>query len=126
MVMIDPSAAPKAGPINITIVTATMAVGQLSTVIDASNGRINHIQVPEDWGPAANLTFQVSLENGPYFDLYNARGDEVMIPANAGTVIDVETFGLGGARFKLRSGRSGAGKDTEQTGVRTFRVTIAQ
>jgi hypothetical protein len=67
----------------------TIARGEsLSDGVDCSAGEIVRITVPQEF-TEANLTFQVSSNGELYNDLFDDRGDEVMITAtpDSGIVI---------------------------------------
>jgi len=113
--------------LTITLVTATIAKDEtLSTPIDATTGRIDHIVVPGDWDPDTNITFQASSDGVAYFNLYDSNGNEIMIGVVPGTMVKVGQHAIGGAWIKLRSGRHDADEnDTKQTGNRLFSIAIA-
>ena len=76
----------------------------LSEGIDCSSGEIVRITVPQEF-TEANLTFQVSTDNNFYNDLFDDRGDEIMITAAPDSAIFIEGRWVHAVAYlKLRSG----------------------
>ena len=88
-----------------TIIAAGTA---LSPAVCVFNSRLVAIQMPAAW-TAAVLTFQVSMDNLTYTDLYDSFGSEVSVAvaASHGVSLDVTVF-AGWAFFKIRSGTGAA------------------
>jgi hypothetical protein len=84
----------------------TIARGEsLSDGVDCSAGEIVRITVPQEF-TEANLTFQVSSNGELYNDLFDDRGDEIMITAtpNSGIVIGgLWTRAVGYIKFRSGS-----------------------
>lgn len=89
------------------LVTATIPAGAtgLSQGIDLQTTRVVGIVMPAVW-TAADLSFQGSLDDVTYIDIYNDSGNEYLIPAAAsqGIVLNVP---LSFPFIKARSGSTG-------------------
>ena len=59
----------------------------LSDEIDCSAGRIVRITVPQEYSTGGNLSFQVSTDGNLFNDLFNARGEEILVVASPNTAI---------------------------------------
>jgi hypothetical protein len=84
----------------------TILAGEsLSDGADCSAGDIVRFTIPQEFTDA-NLTFQISSDGNFYNDLYDARGDEVTIPAkpDSAIVIKGEIWGAAINFIKIRSG----------------------
>jgi hypothetical protein len=89
-------------------VSATIANGaSLSGAVALSGRAAIRILMPGSW-TTANLTFQVSMDDATYYNLYDSAGNEVTVAAAAAIaiVLDPATF-CGCAYLKIRSGTSG-------------------
>lgn len=93
------------------VTSAVIADGQsLSGAIDLKAQRLHQIMLPAGFA-SADLTFQVSVDETNWMDLFDADG-EYKIPAAAvaasrSILVDVPTF-FGIRYLKIRSGTSGA------------------
>jgi len=88
-----------------TVVQTIIASGtSLSPAVAVSNGRLIALQMPAAW-TAAVLTFQGSMDNVTFTDLYDATGVEISVTAVAahGVALDVTVF-AGWQFLKIRSG----------------------
>jgi hypothetical protein len=93
----------------------------LSDAIDCTAGTLINIMSPPAW-TAANLTFQVSLDNITFSNVWRS-GKELIVSCGAGRGILVRPdFYLRGMFVKFRSGTSAS--PVQQTAVRTFAVSI--
>jgi hypothetical protein len=83
----------------------TIKAGEsLSDGADCSGGEIVRITVPQEFTPS-NLTFQVSTDGNFYNDLYDAKGEEITIVANANSGIVIQDRLVRSIAFiKFRSG----------------------
>ena len=91
---------------NRTIVVATIANGaSLSDAVNLRGEVLVGIRMPAVWD-AANLTFQVSMDNVTYLNAYDILGaEEVVTVTAASTHIWVHPDDLAGWRWvKVRSG----------------------
>ena len=76
----------------------------LSDGVDCSEGTIVRITVPQEF-TEANLTFQTSSDGNLYNDLYDEKGEEIMVPAKPDTTIVVSGAWVRSIGWlKLRSG----------------------
>jgi hypothetical protein len=84
---------------------ATIPAGQaLSSSIDLTSQSVVMLIVPDDWSPA-NVTFQVSMDNVLFHDLFDAMGNEILRPICVGSAVQVDpTFTQYVNYFKIRSG----------------------
>ena len=97
-------------PLDVGLVAAVIASGgSLSPAVNLQGLHLCGIRMPAGWD-AADITFQVSYDDGATFrDLYDVSG-EVSIPvaANRHVVLELARFvGIGGW-IKVRSGTAGA------------------
>lgn len=91
-------------PLTVVIGPTFQAGEFLSDVIDCSAGPIVRITVPMNW-PGSYLTFDVSSDGAFYNPLYNALGEEVRIPAKAGTGILIQQqWSMQAGYIKFRAG----------------------
>lgn len=91
-----------------TIVVTIANGASLSSVAQLGGSRLLAILVGA-WTSAA-ISFQVSVDNSNFFDLYDATGTEVSIPAgthNKAYAAPLELLGF--PYIKIRSGLTGAG-----------------
>ncbi len=90
-----------------SILIATIANGQsLSDAIQPNGRQINVIQMPSAW-TAAVLTFQVSTDGVTYFNLYDDRGNEVFVAADASRRLTINLDAINRQKYlKIRSGTS--------------------
>lgn len=108
-----------------TVVQAVIANGtSLSPAFSVSNGRLIAIQMPAAW-TAAGLTFQGSMDNVTYTDLYDSLGNEISVTVAAGHGIAIDVTVFAGWQFlKIRSGTGAAA--VNQTADRTFLICSMQ
>jgi hypothetical protein len=68
------------------IVQFTIPAGQsLSAGVDCTGGTaLNRIQMPAEWN-AANISFQISVDNNVYVDVFDDSGHELLFPVVPGT-----------------------------------------
>jgi hypothetical protein len=93
----------------LTSVTATIANGaSLSGAVSLAGAGLLRILMPAAWTAAA-LTFQVSPDDGTYYDLYGDDGVEysVTVAAARAVTLDVTRF-VGISFLKVRSGTASA------------------
>ncbi len=88
-----------------TVVPFLITSGQsLSAAVDLAGKSIARIHMPTTW-TGANLTFQASLDNVTYRDVYNPDGTEYVVQASAGRCIVLPVGDFFGLRYlKIRSG----------------------
>jgi hypothetical protein len=93
----------------LTTATATIANGaSLSGSVDISGKGILRINMPASW-TAAVLTFQTSMDNSTFNDLYTAAGTEYTVQAAASRSIILPPADFAGVKYiKVRSGTSGS------------------
>jgi hypothetical protein len=111
-----------AAPVEVTGIV--IAAGQsLSAAVDCTGGKLIRIIMPDEWTPA-NLSFQIAaVQAGPFHDLVDREGKEVLLPVVAGTGMLVPSsvqFNLGWVKF--RSGPRTA--PITQAAERTFSVSV--
>lgn len=84
---------------------ATIPAGQaLSSSIDLTAQSVVMIIAPDDWSPA-NITFQISMDNVLFHDLFDAMGQEILRPICVGSAVLVDpTFTQYVNYLKIRSG----------------------
>lgn len=113
----------------LTIATITISEGDfLSTILDATDGDVMRIIMPDEWTPA-NLSFRVShsQSSADFRDLYTSHGDEVQIPC-----VPRACFALGdesktatrGSFIRFRSGPSRS--PIKQAALRMFTIVIGR
>jgi len=93
---------------NRNVQDATIANGaSLSDAINLRGEVLVGIEMPAAW-TAANLTFQASMDNATYLNVYSAAGAELVVTAAASQFIWVDPSNFAGCRWiKVRSGTSG-------------------
>jgi hypothetical protein len=99
------------------VVNATIPAGQ--ALSDALNitGNIDSVCIPWNWTTAANLTVQLSPDNGTtWFDVFDQSNDELMFNTTPGTVVpSTHTQNLSNKTLiRLRSGSRDAPVPQEQ------------
>lgn len=108
-----------------TVVTATIpANGSLSTAVQIPDAiELRRIVMPAAWS-SAGLSFQVSLDNVTYNDLFDAKGLELNYPVQPGTavVVDVKNR-MTGTWVRLRSGTRD--HPVNQSAIRAFTLGLA-
>lgn len=87
---------------------ATIAASaSLSDAVDMQGRDVVGFEMPAAW-TTANLTFQVSLDNTTFNDLYDDAGNEETVTAAASRFISVDPVMFRGALYlKVRSGTTG-------------------
>jgi hypothetical protein len=104
---------------NVVIANGT----SLSAAIDVDDQRPARIQMPGTWD-AANLTFQTSIDNVTFANLYDSFGNEYTVQAAASREILLPFVDFVGIRYlKVRSGTSGT--PVSQTADRTLLLGTA-
>jgi len=105
-------------------VVATIADGaSLSDAVFVEGGVIVGIRMPAVWD-AANLTFQVSMDNVTYLNAYSSAGAEHVITAAASRHIWVDPSQFAGYPWlKVRSGTAAVPVD-QVTGADPKLVTL--
>lgn len=95
----------------------------LSDAVDCSGGNAVRITMPGYWTPA-NLSFQISTDGEFYNDLFDAEGNEVVIPVVTGSAVPLDRSWAGFWNFiKFRSGtRDNPVPQTPD--VREFAITL--
>lgn len=92
---------------DVATATATIAAaGSLSGAVDLLENQLHAVVIPAGWTAAA-VSFQVSLDNVTWVDLYNSAGEVSITSANAvaGRAIVVDSGVFSGFRYlKIRSG----------------------
>jgi hypothetical protein len=102
-----------------TVIIDTNA--SLSGVINLGNRRVKGIQMPASGWVTANLTFQVSYDNGAtYQNYYVDDVEHLMTAGNAMNLNANPRTWVGISLFKIRSGTSGT--PVNQTGVTAART----
>lgn len=93
---------------NRNIVIATIAQdANLSDAVYLEGEVLVSVRMPAVWD-AANLTFQVSMDNVTYLNAYSQAGAEHVVTAAAALHIWVDPAAFAGYRWlKVRSGTSG-------------------
>lgn len=93
---------------SLTTATATIANGaSLSAAVTLAGKGVIRLNMPATW-TAANLTFQVSVDNVTYFDLYDKTGTEYTVTAAVSRSIIMPPADFVGMNYlKIRSGTSG-------------------
>ena len=89
-----------------TVLTATIAAGgSLSNAaLIPDDHELRRIIVPAGW-TLAPLTFQLSVDDISYNDVFDQSGREMQYPITPGTVVIIELkFRIVGSYLKLRSG----------------------
>jgi len=105
----------------LSTLSATIAISQsLSGALDLRDSPIVAITIPASW-TAANLTFQGSMDNSTFVNVYNMYGEEFSVEAAASRHIVLGTQEFAWARYvKIRSGT--AGTPVTQDAARTLVV----
>ena len=97
-------------PINLEVITATIASGQsLSEAVPLGAKSLVGLAMPAAWD-AASLTFQVSVDGGTtWFELVDMAGSAVAMGVAAGHFVQIDpTKWRGINHIKVRSGTAGA------------------
>jgi hypothetical protein len=105
------------------VLTITIPAGQsLSAAGDLTAGALALLIGPPDW-TAANISFQVSLDNVTFVDLFDGSGEEVLrtVPANSGTLM-ATNLTQAAMYIKIRSGSRDA--PVLQAADRVFTVAL--
>lgn len=108
----------------VTTATATIAnAASLSGAVDCSGGRVCGILIPAAW-TTANLTFQGSMDNATFADLYDSSGTEYTVTVGGvSRYIEVPLADFIGIRYlKVRSGTTGT--PVAQGGSRTLTLAL--
>ena len=90
----------------VTIVPIQIPAGSvLSSAGDATSGNLIAIVMPDYWH-GTYLSFQISFigPDGPYYDVYDADGNEIVVAVQPKTVV-IKSINLSGW-IKIRSGPS--------------------
>ena len=89
--------------------TATIANGgSLSAAIDLNERTPVALLMPAAW-TAADVTFQASLNNTTFYNVYDEAGSEYTLTVDVDQYIILDPVDLAGARYiKIRSGTGGA------------------
>jgi hypothetical protein len=111
-------AKPAIPPITVTIAAAT----NLSPSIDLTAGSIAYIVCPDVWD-AADISFQVSVDNINFYDLFDNEAYEVIRPVVPGGVIALNAALTQPAlHAKIRSGSRA--DPVTQTADRIFTLVL--
>lgn len=111
------------GKTRLGVVDITIANGaSLSSGTFLGNGVVVGILLPSAW-TTADLTFQASLDNTTFADMYNDDDTEYTVQAAASRFVPVKATTWAGVMFvKVRSGTSGAA--VNQGGARTIKLSV--
>lgn len=102
--------------------TVTIANGaSLSGAVDLRGLRLAAIVMPADWD-AANLSFQASLDDGTYFNVYTTAGEKTVTAADDRYILIPPDDFAGAQWLKVRSGT--AGVPVNQTAARTITLLL--
>lgn len=94
----------------------------LSGAVDVGDGGMVALQMPSSW-TTANLTFQASIDNSTFNNVYDGSGTELEITAAASRYIVLPPTTFAGMRWvKIRSGTSGSA--VAQGGARTIKIAV--
>jgi len=107
-------------------ITTTIAAGQpLSDAIDCTLGNAAvAITFPADWTSSGGITFQMSVDNVDYFDVYKSDGKDLIMAVKPGGCIIVDPVVARAMRYvKIRSGTPQ--KPISQPADRTFQIVLA-
>jgi hypothetical protein len=90
-----------------TTTTGTIAAGtSLSPSIDLTAGSVVMVIGPPNWGYIRNITFQVSIDNVAFYDLFDNTGFEVVRPIVPQAAVELSSSLTQNALYaKIRSGR---------------------
>src|SRR5262245_50869034 len=103
------------------IPTAIMAGESLSASVDVSVGESAYVLMPGEWDDA-NLTFQVSVDNITFWDLFDELGNEVILACRPATAVRMAPGMRAIGFFKIRSGTRDA--PIAQTENRNFKIVF--
>lgn len=92
--------------------TATIANGaSLSAAVDLNERTPVALLMPAAW-TAADITFQASLDNSTFYDVYDEAGSEYTLTVAVDQYIILDPVDLAGARYvKVRSGTGAAAQN---------------
>lgn len=112
-----------------TSLPITIASGaSITTVVDGSGVPLNDMYgtnlvaliMPAIW-TAASVTFQVSIDNTNFYNLYNPDGTEYVVVAVSGHCVTLDPEDFAAFRFlKIRSGTSGSPVNQGQDSILTL------
>ena len=90
-----------------TPATVTIAAGtSLSPSLDLTTGAVVMLIGPANWGYIRNITFQVSIDNVAFYDLFDNTGFEVVRPVVPQAAVElVSSLTQSAMYLKIRSGR---------------------
>jgi hypothetical protein len=90
-----------------TTTTGTIAAGtSLSPSIDLTAGAVVMLISPANWGYIRNVTFQASIDNVAFYDVFDNTGFEVVRPVVPGAIVELASSLTQSAMYlKIRSGR---------------------
>lgn len=107
------------------VVTVHIRPGEsVSEPADCTEGTIIRIAAPRDDWDGANITFEVSTDDGDYYHaLVDSNGEEIMMPVKVGcSTLVRETEGLMPSWYRIRSGTMD--EPVEQQGDRDFSFVL--
>lgn len=124
---------PFAGTMQTSTETSTLTIADnssLSSAIDLGGRGLTAIIIPSTWVTATVITFQVSVDDSTYYNLYHdvsATLTEYSVPVAASRYITLDQEKFFGIKYlKVRSGTAGSAvNQTEDNGVVLTLVAFA-
>jgi hypothetical protein len=106
-----------------TITGNIPANASLSGAFNCTTGTVARIVMPNNWVNAP-ISFQVSLDNVTYYDLFDSAGREVLFQVQPGVAVTVlEERSISFAYVKIRSGSRD--KPVVQPLLSTFNLVVS-
>ena len=87
------------------LVGPTIPAGEsLSNALDVSSGLIFRILMPDAWSSEASISFQLSIDGGKFYNVFDEYGKEIIVPCIPTSVLPFRQYAMHMGALKIRSG----------------------